>query len=135
MTAVALPDAEALLIQALKAKPTVTVQCGGRIGTRLGGVYPAIRVTLLGGSSRQVENTGRPELQIECWGDGSDATAETQAALLAQTIEAEVASLAGSYSVGQIVGAVVYGGILHSAPDTTTGRERYILQIGLLTQP
>jgi hypothetical protein len=129
-----LPDAEALLVAALRAHPTVAaLPSGQRIGTRLGGVYPAIRVTLLGGPPRPAHNTRRPEFQIECCGDGTGGTAEIQASDMARTVEDIIPDLAGTYPQGTIVGAYLIGDILHSAfPDTN--RERYIVQAGLIIQ-
>ena len=128
-----LPDAEALLIVALRATP-VGPLVGNRISTRLSGTYPAIRITLLGGPDRAMESTGQPELQVECWGNGSGPSDETQALEIARNVEGFATSLAGSYGPGRIVGAYTLGGILHS-PDASSGRERYIVQVGLVTQP
>lgn len=131
-----LPDAEALLIAALKAQTSVSSLCGGRVGTRLSGTYPAIRVTLLGGPARVVENTAQPELQVECWGNGAGGDAETQASDLARNVEAAVLVLRGTYGPGTITGAWTVGLILH-APDASTSlvRERYIVTVGLTVQP
>lgn len=129
-----LPDAEALLVAALRARSSVASLCGGRVGTRLSGVYPAVRVTLIGGASRAVVNTGRPELQVECWGNGPDGVAEVQASDLARAVEAALPTLVGVYGPGVIAGAATSGGVLHS-PDGSTGRERYIVQASLVTQP
>lgn len=129
----ALPDAEALLVQALKAKPDVTALCGGRIATRLSGTYPAVRVAWVGGPSRPTEGTGRPVLQVECWGNGSDAASGEAASQLARAVEGEGDSLSGIYLSGSVVGSYVDGSLIH-APDAGTGRERYIVQVGLVIQ-
>ena len=131
-----LPSAEGLLVTAYRARPTVTSLCGSRIATRLSGTYPAVRITLLGGPTRVVENTAQPELQVECWGNGSSTTAELEASDLALAVEAATPQLPGTYPAGIIAAAWVIGGILH-LPDTstTTVRERYILTVGITTQP
>lgn len=128
-----LPDAEALLIQALKATPEVSILCAGRIGTRLSGTFPAVRVTLLGGPPRPVTGTGSPNLQVECWGNGTDSAAEHQALDLARAVEAAVESLPGVYTSGRIVAAWSLSDLIHS-PDSGTSRERYLAQVGLVTQ-
>jgi hypothetical protein len=128
-----LPDAEALLIAALKAQPSVTALCGGRVGTRLSGTYPAIRVTTLGGGE-SVADTGSPDLQVECWGDGTGSAAETQASDLARTVHSVGGSLRGVFGPGTVVGSWTYGLPLHS-PDPTTARERYIVTVGITLQP
>lgn len=128
-----LPDAEALLIAALKARPEVVALCGGRVGTRLSGTYPAIRVTTLGGGDA-VTDTGTPNVQVECWGNGTDSTAEHQASDMARTVHAAAGGLAGTYAPGRVVGSWTFGLPLHS-PDPTTFRERYIVTVGLTMQP
>lgn len=126
-----LPDAEALLIEALK---TVTLPAlGGRVGTRLGQTFPAVRVTLLGGPSRPTDHTGLPDLQIEVWGAGPSPINEVEASNIALAIEDAVPDLAGVYSAGTIVAAVISSYLIHS-PDTGSGRERYLFTVGLITQ-
>lgn len=127
------PDAEALLIQALKAQPEVATLCGGRIGTRLGTTYPAIRVTLLGGLGRSVAGTRWATLQWESWGNGTDSVAEHQASDLGRAVEGVVEQLAGVYASGHITSAWLDGLMSHS-PDPTSNRERYLGSIGLITQ-
>lgn len=127
------PDAEALFIQALRARPEVATLCGSRIGTRLGTVYPAVRITLVGGLGRNVSATRWPTLQWEAWGNGTDSVAEHQAVDLGREIEGSVEQLAGVYLSGIIVSAWVDGLMTHS-PDPTSNRERYLGTIGLIAQ-
>lgn len=130
-----LPSAEALLIAALREQPPVTAICGTRIGTRLSGTYPAIRVTTLGGGE-SVEGTNSPDLQVECWGNGGDPAAEIQASELSRVVHSvALSSLRGAYGAGIIVGSWCYGGPLHS-PDASTSpaRERYIVTVGITMQ-
>lgn len=128
------PDPEVLLVAALKAKTSVSSLCGNRIATRLSGTYPAVRITLVGGPDRPTTNTAQPTLQWEAWGNGNDSAAEGQAADLAQAIDEVAAVLAGAYAAGRITSSWAVGHYFHSA-DATTGRERFIGQIGMLTQP
>ena len=130
-----LPSAAALLIAALRANPTVTgLPSGLRIATRLGTTGDAaLRITPLGGAD-SVDDTGNPELQIECWGPGTDSAAEAQASDMARTIHDQIPSLTGRYGPGLIVGAYTLGLPLFS-PDPTTQRAREIVQVGLVVQP
>lgn len=121
-------------MQALRAQVPVSSLVGNRIGTRLSGVYPAIRVTLVGGPPRRVENTAVPDLQVECWGPGADGPSEAVASNAALAVEAAVSKLPGVYTAGTICGASTSGFIFHS-PDGTTSRERYIVTVSLLVQP
>jgi hypothetical protein len=127
-----LPSAQALLIAAYRAT-TVAPMVGNRISTRLSGTYPAIRVTLLGGPDRPVDNTGQPEFQVECWGNGVGPAEEIEASDIARAVDAAVDDLPGTYTAGRIVAAYRIGGIIHS-PDPSTSRQRYIVQVGLVTQ-
>jgi hypothetical protein len=122
------PDPEAILVAALRAQSTVTAWVGTRISTRLGAIFPAVRVRLISGPSRPVINTGRPQLQWESWGDD-----EAMAARVAQAIDGVADSLAGIYTPGTIIASWGVGQYFHSDDDATT-RTRYIGQIGLITQ-
>jgi hypothetical protein len=124
----AIPDPEALLVQALRSKTEVIGLVGQRIDTKLGSTYPQVRVTLTGGPSRPVPRTGAPSLQWEAW-----AETEGAAALLAKAIDGVADELAGVYPAGSIVSSYHQGHYFHS-PDAATGRQRYIGQIGMLTQ-
>jgi hypothetical protein len=106
---------------------------GQRISTRLGSIYPAIRVTLIGGATSSTEQVWRPDLQLDCCGDGTGTVAETQAAYIANLVYNSIPTLAGTYATGVIAGAHPNGFILHSA-FSDTGRERYIVSLGLLIQ-
>lgn len=129
-----LPSAAALLIAALKANQQVTaLPSSTRIATRLAGNDACIRVTPLGGAD-SVEDTGAPEFQLECWGNGTGSDAEIQANLMACTLHDVIPSLAGRYGPGLIVSAWTFGLPLPSA-DPTTQRAREIVQAGLLMQP
>jgi len=129
-----LPDPEGIFIAALKAQPLVVARCGlsdsgnPAISTKIGAIFPAVRVTLVGGRSQPVIHTGSPTLQWEAW--DSD---EAKAALLARAINEVADQLAGIYSVGKIISSWALGFYYHS-PDQETNRQRYLGQIGLLTQ-
>ena len=122
------PDPEAILVAALRAQPTVTAWVSTRIATRLGAIFPAVRVRLVSGAGRPVINTGRPQLQWESWADD-----EATAARVAQAIDGVSDSLSGTYTAGKIISSWVVGQYFHS-DDLATTRTRYIGQIGLITQ-
>ena len=121
-------DGEALLNQALRVQPGVIAIAGTRIGTVLKGVYPCVRLTLVGGASPPVAETRSPSVQWEAWADS-----EAQAALLADAIDSVADKLAGTYASGVIVASWPQGHYFHSR-DPQTARERYLGQIGLIVQ-
>lgn len=123
-----LPDPEALLTAALRSRPLITTWSGTRIGTKLGATFPAVRVTLITGPSRPLANTGQPSLQWEAWADTEEA-----AIILAKAIDGEADRLAGTYGPGVIITSWAQGQYFHSR-DEETARQRYIGQIGLITQ-
>jgi hypothetical protein len=126
MTAV--PDPEAVFTAALRAKTEVSGLVATRVGTRLGATFPAVRVAVVGGASRPTNNTGSPTMQWEAWGN-----TEAEAALLAKAIDGVADELAGTYTAGKIVASWRQGYYFHSR-DPETNRDRYLGQIGLLTQ-
>jgi hypothetical protein len=121
-------DPEALFTAAMKAQGSVVGLCGNRIGTRLGGTFPALRITLAGGASPPTEGISSAVLQWESWG-----SSEADAALLAAAVYAAVKALRGTYSAGVIVSAWNQGHYFHSR-DQETNRDRYLGQMGLLYQ-
>jgi hypothetical protein len=123
-----IPDPEALLVQALRLQTSVTSKVLQRIDTKLNTVYPCVRITLTGGASRPVPHTGSPSLQWEAWADTEGAAAQ-----LAKAVDGVADELAGSYPAGVIKASYHQGHYFHS-PDAATGKQRYIGQIGLLTQ-
>jgi hypothetical protein len=133
-----LPNGEVILIAAYRTTPLAALVTGTdgkvRISDRLGDTYPQVRVTAIGGAGRRVENTGTPEFQVEAWGNGITTTDALAANNIARVADDSVRLLAGSYTAGKIVAAWSIGDILHS-PDPVTGRERFIVSVGLIIQP
>ena len=123
-----IPDPEAVLVQALRLQAGVTSWVAQRIDTKLGSTYPQVRVTLTGGAGRPVAHTGSPSLQWEAW-----ANTEAEAARIAKAVDGVADELAGTYPAGTIKASYHQGHYFHS-PDAATGKQRYIGQIGLLTQ-
>lgn len=133
MTVQLMPDAEVLLISALRTTP-VNVLVGGRISDRLHNEFPALRITQIGGTGERVEKSGFPEFQLEAWGNGIDAKAAKEANAIARTVRASIPLLPGRYPAGVIVGAWGIADVLH-IPDAETGRERFMVSLGLIIQP
>lgn len=123
-----LPDVEALLCTALRVHPALLALHGGRVGVRLYGSFPAVRVAATGGPQQPVTATGTPTLQVECWADDR----REQATDLARTVVAACPDLP-SYAPGLL--AVTPTGEPFPAPDQTTGRERFIVQVVCVVQP
>jgi hypothetical protein len=127
-----LPDREAVVVAALKSRSSITALTTA-VGTRLV-TGLCVQVTLLGGSSRPLRNTGAPEFQLAVWGGGNSPADEAAVSDLAGTVESELTDLSGSYGPGRVLGSWLVGDLLHT-PDETTARERYIITAGALIQP
>lgn len=63
------PDTIAAVCEALRVHPDLVPLHGGRVSTKLEGVYPAIRVAGAGGPDYLVFGHSQPWAQIECWAD------------------------------------------------------------------
>lgn len=128
------PIPAALAVAAFRADSAITGQvAAAQIGTALHGIYPAIRITAIGGPARPTIDTGAPEIQWEVWGE---TDAELFVAQTAQIVDEAIESgeLVGTYaSVGTIIGTWTVSGPF-SSPDPTTSRPRYLGTLGLLSQ-
>jgi len=116
-----LPDVDAALISFLANHASLTSLHGGRVGTKLGTAFPAVRVTNLGAQWSQPWET-RPEFQVECWGD-----TQGEANLLARTVRAVIPELRGPVASGYVTAAIT---TLDPRwmPDPDTNRPRYLMQ-------
>ncbi len=123
-----LPGPEALLGAFYRNHPSLAPLHGGRVGTRLGGVYPAIRLARLG-SPPGHRWEDRPTVQVECWADE-----QAQADLLARTVVAVTPEVLGAHLQGVVSGWDITLGPLWS-PDPTTARARYLIDVQLQTHP
>jgi hypothetical protein len=124
-----LPDAEAELVAWLTAHPTLAPLHGGYVGTRLETDQPCLQVTALGGPQPWPWEQS-PEFSIQSWG-GEKA----DASLLDRTVRSVVWELVGTaIAGGHVVGVSVRLGSLW-APDDTTGRARYRMDISLMVLP
>lgn len=126
MTDLLLPSAEVLFVDWAATHSLLEPLHGGRVGTRLDPVRPALRVTRLGSPQNQ-RWEDRPELQVEAWAETQD-----DADLLARSLVAALPDLPGARAGGWCSAAWVTLGPLWQ-PDNDTQLARYIVDIGLLT--
>lgn len=130
MTVTLLPSAAVVTVAWLKANPDLTPIHGGRVGTRLDPVLPAIRVQRIGGSPAEPWRDA-PVLQVECW-----AADERAADLLVRTVVAVLPSMRGTYPTGQVWAYEVDSGPFWSPDDpAVSNNARYIMTIRLLLTP
>lgn len=128
MTVALLPSAAVVTVAWLKANPDLAAIHGGRVGTKLNGTLPAIRVQRIGGSPTEPWRD-EPVMQVECW-----AADEATADLLARTVVAALPTVRGTYPSGQVYTYTVDSGPYWAPDDPTLSNDsRYILTVRLLT--
>lgn len=130
MTVTLLPSAEQVMVAWLTSQADITALVGGRVGTRLNGTLPAIRVTRVGNASSDVWQDNAA-LQVECWAAEHDqATADT----LVRTVVAALPSIRHT----TVPGGTVYTYSITAGPFWSpddpqySNNARYILLISLL---
>lgn len=129
-----LPDPVELARLALRAQPSVTALVADRIADRTPGgqvAYPRIRLNLISDDEERDPSLGYARVQADCWGDGDDPDATAAALALARTVRAVARDLQGTYAAGVI--ASCDPGLIIPAPDPTTGRARYVVDLLLTT--
>lgn len=125
-----LPSAAVLTVAWLKAQPDLAAIHGGRVGTKLNAILPAIRVQRVGGISRDTYED-QPLVQVECWG-ADEGTAD----LLARTVVAVLPQVRGTYATGRIYTYAVESGPFWAPDDPSlSNNARYLLTVRLLTTP
>jgi hypothetical protein len=125
-----LPSATVLTVAWLKEQPDLTAIHGGRVGTRLNQVLPAIRVQRIGGSIPEVWED-LPVLQIECWA-ADEGTADD----LVRTVVAALPAYRGDFGVGHVYTYQIESGPFWAPDDPQlSSNARYILTVRLLTTP
>ena len=130
MTETLLPSASVLTVAGLKANAELTAIHGGRVGTKLNNVLPAIRVQRISGSSPDPWQD-QPVMQVECW-----AADEGAADLLARTVVAALPGMRSTYGTGRVWSYAVESGP-YFAPDdpALSNNSRFIVSVRLLTTP
>lgn len=122
-----LPSAASVVVAWLTNNPDLAAIHGGRVGTRLRSVLPAIRVQRVAGSPPETWRD-EPVIQIECW-----AADEGPADLLARTVVAVLPSVRSTVPGGKVYTGVIDSGPFWSPDDPTLStNSRYILTIRLL---
>jgi hypothetical protein len=129
-----LPDALALTREALLAQSSLTALVGTRIYDRIPGTptWPLLVLTVI--DEVELEwHTGQPRVQVDVWGAGSTATDAANALTIARTVRSVTRDLRGSWTAGDISNAAP--STIVPAPDQTTGRARYVIDLLLETNP
>jgi hypothetical protein len=78
-------------------------------------------------------HTGQPRVQVDVWGAGSTATDAANALTIARTVRSITRDLRGTWTAGDISNAAP--STIIPAPDQTTGRARYVIDLLLETNP
>lgn len=115
------PDGVGAIIAWLRAQSDVAA-ITPRVGTKLAGTLPAIRVSLVDGNPETTGelNAAHPTLQVECW-----ANDPAGADLLMRTVTAALPSIRwGTWGGTYVSGAYLdLGPIMSDDPDTAAYRQ------------
>jgi hypothetical protein len=131
VTLTLLPSAVGVFIAWCKANTDLAAVHGGRVGTKLNGTLPAVRITRVGGTPDQESWQDSAELQVECWA-ADDPTAE----LLARQVLAALPSVRGLAAYGRVWTYAVTSGPYWAPDDPNLSlNARYIFTVNLLTTP
>lgn len=128
MTVALLPDAETVLVTWATANSDIIALVSGRVGTKLNGTLPAIRVTRIGDPPRDPWEDDA-NLQVECWAANSVA-----ASLLVRTVLAALPTIRNtSVSGGRVYTYSIGSGPFYSPDDPNVSTNaRYIFTVSLL---
>lgn len=126
-----LPDAELLVVQALRATAEVAALVGTRVYTALppDPTYPVVRVTRIGGIPAIRQHLDVARIQVDAWG-----TTKKQAFTVATTVQAALHAMVGPHA-GGVVTAVEDDLGLTWSPDPETDRDRYVFGVAVYTHP
>jgi hypothetical protein len=129
-----LPDALAVTREALLAQSSLTALVGTRIYDRIPGnpVWPLLVLTVV--DEVELEwHTGNARVQVDVWGAGNTSADAQQAQTVARTVRAVTRDLRGSWTAGDISNAAP--AVTIPAPDETTGRARFVIDLLIETNP
>jgi hypothetical protein len=128
MSVALLPSAAMVMVAWLKNNPDLNALHGGRVGTRLNAILPAIRVQRVGGAPSELWRD-EPVVQIECW-----AADEGAADILARTVVASLPTVRSTVVGGRVYTYNIESGPFWSPDDPSLSNSvRYILTVRLLT--
>lgn len=123
-----LPDSILLARQAWLTVPAVTAIVDTRIYDRIhGAAFPQLVIETVTDGESSDPHMGLCRLQHNCWGRGNTSADTQEARLLARTIVQHHRNLQGSYAAGTVVEAWLE--LFVPAPDPTTGRARFIVDL------
>lgn len=124
-----LPDVIDLAITALAAQSPVTALVSTRIYSRRpdNPTWPLLVVSTVDDDEGRDPALGLSRVQVDCWGGGNGAGYDQQARLLARTVRSVARDLKGTYGGGVVTGCAP--GLIIPAPDSDTGRARFIVDL------
>ena len=129
-----LPDVLDLAITALAMQTAVTA-ISPRIVSRTTStsVYPLYEVFVVDTGEAGDPVLGESRVQVNCWGGGNGPNYDQQALLMARTVRSVARDLKGIYAGGTITGCAP--GLIVPAPDSDTGRARFIIDLIIESHP
>lgn len=130
-----LPDVVALAITALRAQTAVTALVSQRVYSRIPAspTWPLLVVSTVDEGEAGEPIVGASRVQVDCWGGGNGADYDQQARALGRTVRSVTRDLVGSYTGGSIVACSPE--LMIPAPDSDTGRARFIVDLSITTAP
>lgn len=132
MAAVLLPDAELLVVEALRDDPDVAAIIGSRVYTALppNPTFPLARIIRVSGARPwPPRHVDAARIQIDAWAD-----TKRDAWLLIDTLLAAAAALPGTHDEG-VVTAVEHAVGPAWTPDAETGTARYVADVVVYSHP
>lgn len=128
-----LPDTIAVTREAFLAQTPITALVSTRIRARFVGNELQIVLETVADGEYDDPHHGQARVQANCWAAGGSDTQTAEARLLARTVWSSARDLVGTYTAGKVITATPL--IFISAPDPTTGRARFIVDIQVATAP
>lgn len=122
-----LPSAPIVLVAFLKTNTALAAIHGGRVGTKLNAVLPALRVQRIGGTPDEPWRDN-PVMQVEAWG-----ATEDDVDLLIRTVVDELPKVRKPVTGGKVWTYVVDSGPFWAPDDPNlSNNSRYIITVRLL---
>jgi hypothetical protein len=129
-----LPDTIAVVREALLAQTPITALVAGRIYDRIPAAPTWPLLVLDTVDEAEVDwYRWQARVQVNCWGPGPSSADEQAARVLAMTVVAVSRDLRGPWTAGHIVNTWQVNMI--PAPDDTTGRARFVVDVMVETMP
>lgn len=124
-----LPDAVAVIRQALLAQAPITALVSTRIYDRVPATptWPLLVVTSIDDDEIEGPENLQARIQVDCWGQSGSETHTAEVRLIARTVRSVSRDLIGTWASGKIRAAVAQ--ITIPSPDPETGRARFIVDL------